>query len=377
MADVPIPLPDARPARPDFPSARTVLRTVWIVVLVVLALYLIYLLRKPIGWLVVASFLAIALSAPINLLSRWMKRGFAVVLVYLGLLLIPVLIGLLIVPPIVREANQLADDLPGYVSDVRDFTKKNKTLQRLESDYGITTKLQKQAQKLPDKLGGAAGTLGDIGLGLVNSLFAALNILILSIFMVGGGRRWLEWIIRQQPPEHQPRLRRILDQVRRAVASYVAGALLQATIAGVTTYFVLTILSVPFAAPLAVVTFLFDLIPLVGATVAAVAVGLVTVFNDFPTTTIIWAIWAIVYQQVENNLIQPRIQSKAVNVEALLRPRLGPLRRDAVRDPGRAARHPRRGDRPDRAGRVARLPPRAARRGHGGLDPHAGLSASR
>ena len=316
MADVPVPpLPGARPARPDFPSARTVLRTVWIVVLVVLALYLIYLLRKPIGWLVVACFLAIALSAPINLLSRWMKRGFAVVLVYLGLLLIPVLIGLLIVPPIVREANQLADDLPGYVSDVRDFTKKDKTLQRLESDYGITTKLQKEAQKLPDKLGGAAGTLGDIGLSLVNSLFAALNILILSIFMVGGGRRWLEWIIRQQPPEHQPRLRRILDQVRRAVASYVGGALLQATIAGVTTYFVLTILGVPFAAPLAVVTFLFDLIPLVGATVAAVAVGLVTVFNDFPTTTIIWAIWAIVYQQVENNLIQPRIQSKAVNVE--------------------------------------------------------------
>ena len=188
MADVPVPpLPGARPARPDFPSARTVLRTVWIVVLVVLALYLIYLLRKPIGWLVVACFLAIALSAPINLLSRWMKRGFAVVLVYLGLLLIPVLIGLLIVPPIVREANQLADDLPGYVSDVRDFTKKDKTLQRLESDYGITTKLQKEAQKLPDKLGGAAGTLGDIGLSLVNSLFAALNILILSIFMVGGG----------------------------------------------------------------------------------------------------------------------------------------------------------------------------------------------
>ena len=77
----------------------------------------------------------------------------------------------------------------------------------------------------------------------------------------------------------------------------------------------LTLLGVPFAAPLAVVTFLFDLIPLVGATVGAVIVGLVTVFNDFPTTTIIWTVWAIVYQQVENNLIQPRIQSKAVNVE--------------------------------------------------------------
>jgi predicted PurR-regulated permease PerM len=317
MVDVPVPppIPGARPPRADVPAPRAVLRIVGIVLIVVVTLYLVYLLRKPIGWLVIATFLAVALSAPINLLSRWMKRGFAVLLVYLGLLLVPVAIGLLIVPPIVREANQLVDDLPGYVSDVRDFTEKDKTLQRLESDYGITTKLEDEAQKLPDKLGGAAGTLGDIGLGLVNSLFAALNILILSIFMVAGGRRWLDWVIRQQPPEHQPRLRRILDQVRRAVASYVGGALLQATIAGVATYLVLTVLGVPFAGPLAVLTFLLDLIPLVGATVAAVAVGLVTVFNDFPTTTIIWTVWAIVYQQVENNVIQPRIQSKAVNVE--------------------------------------------------------------
>jgi predicted PurR-regulated permease PerM len=230
-------------------------------------------------------------------------------------LLVPVLIGLLIVPPIVREANQLAENLPGYVADARDFVEKNETLQRLERDYGITTKLEEQAQKLPDKIGGAAGALGDIGLGLVNSLFAAINILILSIFMVGGGPRWIAWIIGMQRPENQPRLRRIADQTRRAVASYVGGALLQASIAGISTFIVLTILGMPFAAPLAVVVFLFDLIPLVGATIAALLVGVVTLFNDFPTTTIVWTIWAIVYQQIENNVIQPRIQSRAVNVE--------------------------------------------------------------
>ncbi len=316
MADVPVPPPPSfRPARPEVPGARAVLRTVAIVVLVVFVLYLVYLLRRPLGWLVIAAFLAIALSAPINLLNRWMRRGFAVLLTYLGLLAIPVLLGLLLVPPIVREGNHLADDVPGYVADARDFFDKNDTLRRLNRDYQITDKLQEQANKLPEKLGGAAGTLGDIGISLVNSLFAALNILILSIFMVGGGRRWLEWLITLQRPEHQPRMRRILDQVRRAVASYVGGALLQALVAGVTTFVVLSLLGVPFAAPLAVVTFLFDLIPLVGATVGAVIVGLVTVFNDFPTTTIIWTVWAIVYQQVENNLIQPRIQSKAVNVE--------------------------------------------------------------
>jgi predicted PurR-regulated permease PerM len=64
--------------------------------------------------------------------------------------------------------------------------------------------------------------------------------------------------------------------------------------------------------------FLLDLVPLVGATLGAILVGIVTVFNDFPVDTIIWAIYAIIYQQVENNIIQPRIQARAVQLEPLI-----------------------------------------------------------
>ena len=80
----------------------------------------------------------------------------------------------------------------------------------------------------------------------------------------------------------------------------------------------LKILGVPFAGPLAVIIFFLDLIPLVGATIGAVLVGVVTVFNDFPTVTIIWVVWSIAYQQVENNLIQPQIQKRAVNINPFL-----------------------------------------------------------
>jgi predicted PurR-regulated permease PerM len=75
---------------------------------------------------------------------------------------------------------------------------------------------------------------------------------------------------------------------------------------------------VPFAAPLAVVAGLFSLIPLIGATIAAVLIGLVTVFEDFPTVTIIWAVWAIVYQQFENHIIQPQIQKRTVHVHPFI-----------------------------------------------------------
>ena len=58
--------------------------------------------------------------------------------------------------------------------------------------------------------------------------------------------------------------------------------------------------------------------PLIGATIGAVLVGVVTVFADFPTATIIWAIYSIIYQQVENTLIQPQIQKRAVNVHPFM-----------------------------------------------------------
>ena len=76
-------------------------------------------------------------------------------------------------------------------------------------------------------------------------------------------------------------------------------------------YLVLTISPSPTSAR-RVIIFLLDLVPLVGATLGAILVGIITLFDDFPTTTIIWTIWSIVYQQVENNVIQPRIQAKAV-----------------------------------------------------------------
>jgi predicted PurR-regulated permease PerM len=100
----------------------------------------------------------------------------------------------------------------------------------------------------------------------------------------------------------------------RAVGAYVGGALAQATVAAVSAYIVLLILGVPFGAALAIIVFFADLIPLVGATLGAVVVGIVTAFTDFPTATIVWAIYSIVYQQIENTLIQPQIQKRAVNV---------------------------------------------------------------
>src|SRR3954451_8328140 len=295
-------------------SARVVVRTVMIVVAVVLILYLIYLLRKPIGWLLIATFIAVALSAPVNFLDRHMRRGFAIAIVYLGLLLVPIGLAALVIPPVVTQVEHFASDAPHYASDARDYIEKNRTLRGLQEKYDIAGQLQKKAGELPAKIGDAATVLGDIGLGLVNSIFQLVTILILTAFMLGGGRRWVDAALQYQPPDRAARLRRVSKRVATAVAGYVAGALFQAVIAGVSSYIVMWILGVPFRGPLAVLIALLDLVPLVGATIGAVIVGVVTLFVNFPTALIVWVIWSIVYQQVENSVIQPRIQQRAVDV---------------------------------------------------------------
>jgi predicted PurR-regulated permease PerM len=302
-------------AAPGTLSARVVLRVVLVVLLVVLALWLIYLLRRPLTWVFIAGFLAIALSGPVNWLHRRTgRRGISIALVYLALILVPVLLAAILVPPIVEQLNNLVNNLPVYVQDLQDFVAKNDRLRQLEEDYNITAELQNQARTLPGRFGDAAGILSDIGLGLVNSVFAGVTILVLSLFMIGSGRGWLDWIADRQGLERAVWLKRLYDRIGVAVGNYVAGALGQALIAGVLAYIVLLILGVPYAGSLAVVIFLLDLVPLVGATLGAILVGIITLFSDFPVVTIVWVIWSIVYQQVENNVIQPRIQSRAVSV---------------------------------------------------------------
>jgi predicted PurR-regulated permease PerM len=303
---------------PRDPFGRAVVRTVLIVVAVVVCLYLIYLLKEPITWLVIAAFIAVAMSGPVNLLHRYMKRGPAIALAYIGLITIPIALGVLIVPSLVDQIENLAGNVPSYAQDVTEFVQDNETLQDLNEKYNITSEIQSTANDLPGKIGDAAGILQDIGVGLVHSIFAALTILILSIFMVAGGDRWARAFVRAQPPDQAERVERALRHIANAIGNYVGGALLQATIAGVSAFIVLTILGAPFAAPLALVVAFFDLIPVVGATIAAVLIAIVMLFVNFPIAVILWVVWAIGYQQIENYVIQPQIQRRAVQIEPFI-----------------------------------------------------------
>ena len=206
------------------PAVRDIVRIVLVIVCVAISLYLLWRLRKPISWVLISVFLAVALSPPVNYLARSMKRGFAIAIVYIGLLLVPILLIALIVPPLITQGNNFADNVPQYADDVTEFVQKNRRLRELNADYDITQKLQDEAAKLPDRLGGAAGTLRDIGFGIVNSLFALLTILVMTAFLLGSGKQWTDRIIASRPPEERQRLRRSLDHMSSAVSGLSCGS---------------------------------------------------------------------------------------------------------------------------------------------------------
>jgi predicted PurR-regulated permease PerM len=300
------------------PTVRAILRVVGIVVVSVLALYVMYLVREPIGYILLGAFVAIAATGPVNLLSRKLPRGLAIALVYLAIILVPFVIALILVPPLVEQAVRLANNLPEYARDLNEAFEENPQLREANEKYDITTKLEDLADDLVSRLGDAAGALVDIGAGVVSSIFALVTILVISMFMIGRGQAWRDAFLRYRPPQQAERIRRATDAIVNAVGSYIGGAIAQALIAGAAAWLMLVILGVPSPLPLALIIAMLDLIPLIGATLGAVVVGVVTLFVDFPTTTIIWAIFAIAYQQFENYVVQPRIQSRAVALDPLL-----------------------------------------------------------
>ena len=300
------------------PSVRAILRVVITVVASAAAIYLIYLVRTPISYILLGAFVAIAATGPVNLLSRKLPRGAAIAIVYLGIVFLPILIGLILIPPAVEQGVKLANNLPEYAQELNQAFDENPQLREANEKYDITGKLENLAEDLVKHVGDAAGALVDIGAGLVSSIFALVTILVISMFLIGRGESWRNAALRHRPPQQAARIRKATDEIVNAVGSYIGGALAQATVAGFAAWLMLVILGVPSPLPLAVIIALLDLIPLVGATLGAVVVGVVTLFVDFPTTTIIWAIFAIAYQQFENYVVQPRIQSRAVKLDPFL-----------------------------------------------------------
>jgi predicted PurR-regulated permease PerM len=297
------------------PSTQQIARIFATVAALAAVLYVLYLVRSVIWLVAIAVFVATALGPAVDLVARArLPRALSIVVVYLAIAASFVGIGTLFVPPLVSGVKSIASDAPTYIAQLRE----NRTLRQYDNRYHITQKIQTEAANLPSQLGQSAGALSNVTVGVFSAIFQLITVLTIAFLLLLDGERLFNAILRVARPAHAARLAAISADIYRSVAGYVAGNLAISIIAGVVSLVTLLILGVPFAVPLAVLMAFFDLIPLVGATIGAIIVGIVTLFTDFPTATIVWVIVQLIYQQIESSVLVPIVYRRTVNVSGLL-----------------------------------------------------------
>ena len=267
-------------------------------------------------WIFVAIFLALALNPAVEGLQRRgvARRGLAVTIVFVGAILAIAALGATIIPIIVSQVNDFVDAVPGYVEDL---TAGRGRLGFLEREYQITQRVREAiAEGGASRLLGISGTALAVTKGVITAVVATVTIAFLTLFMLLEGPAWVERLYNLLPAEKQPRWRRIGYDIYRTIGGYVTGNLAISLIAGIVSTAVLLALGVPYAVALGLLVAILDLVPLAGATIAAVIVTTVA-FLDSTTSGIIVLIFFVVYQQLENHVLQPVVYGRTVQLSPL------------------------------------------------------------
>lgn len=291
--------------------AKVVLVALFYAALAVLVAIALLHTRTTLKWVAAAVFLALALDPAVGLVQRaWpggkpMPRVLAILIVYVIALAALVFLVLHVFPPIVHDIEGLARKLPGYVHDFENWANDNKQFQDLNAKYQITAKLSREASTLPSHLSSGASTLGSFTVSLLEHLLAAITVITLTFFLLLDGRGMVERGTGRLPTAQRERARRIADRVAEVVKAYVSVNLLLAIAAGFLTWAFLEAEGFHLALPLAVLVAFLDLIPLIGLTVGGFSVFAVLLIDGGPGDAIVWLIIFLVYQQLQDRVIQP------------------------------------------------------------------------
>ena len=272
----------------------------------------VYTTRAVLVRVLIALFVAISLDPAVRMLTRrGMRRGLAVLLIFVIAAGLAAAFLMSVIPAMVHQFESLVRDFPGYVASLSD---RSARFRELTDRFHLTSKVQDLLAGLPGRLGG--GLLG-FTRRLFGALFSTLTVVVLTIYFMADMPRLRHGAMLLFPRAHRARTGRIADVMVDKVGSYMIGNLLISLAAGLASFAVFAALGVPFAVPLAFAVALCDLIPMIGATLGAVICVLAALLTTelWPTTVVV-ALFFVGYQQVENYLIAPRILRHTVSLSA-------------------------------------------------------------
>ncbi|MCW2849887.1 MAG: hypothetical protein JWR90_3861, partial [Marmoricola sp.] len=232
-----------------------------------------------------------------------------VLIVALGVVAALALFVVAIAPVVADQIKALTDNAPGWFDQLQH----NKQIQDWDQQYDIIDKAKNYVTSgdLTQQLFG--GVLG-VGLAILAALGNAFVVIVLTLYFLASLDKVKAGLYRLAPASQRPRVESLGDRILEGIGGYVSGAFVVALCAGLSTLVFLFIVGLSeYAVALAVVVALLDVIPMIGATLGAIVVSAIALATDVQTG-IICIVFFIIYQQVENYVIYPRVMSKSVDI---------------------------------------------------------------
>jgi predicted PurR-regulated permease PerM len=304
----------------DVSSARSlILWTIWMTALAVVLLWSAYLVRDVLLLIYVSGLLAIGFSPIVRLIERQQllpsgarraPRWLAILVLYLFILGTIAGIGSAVLPPIVRQAQQLWQQLPAMYDRAQDYL----------IARGLLTEhltLKQAVQRAPVKGSGeAVGTVLAAVVGVAGGLFGVLTTLILTFYVLVEADRLRDTMLRLFPASKRARAAVASRDITVKVSAWLGGQLLLGAIIGGSSAIGLWLLGIPFFYVLALISGIGELIPVVGPILSAVpAIAVAATVSVKKVLLVI--LFFVVQQQVENHLLVPKIMSRQVGVSAV------------------------------------------------------------
>ena len=296
-------------------TTRTLIRVLLTASAFLLLIYVFWQVRAIGELVLIATFLALALNPLVTLLERKIgnRRGVASVIVVLGLIIVLVAFLSALLTPLYEETRSFATRAPGLLDELRRWG----PFRELDERYDVIDRLSEGASEYSSRLPEQAGSLLGVATAVVTGFGKSLTVLFMTLFLLLEIPRFLRTITELLRPGHAARSLEVFDQVNGTIARWTIGVLFIATIAGTLTGVTAWVLGVPFALALGLLVGLLDIVPLVGATIGSIVAVLVALTTSL-TAGIIMLVVAVVYQFVENHIIQPVVMRKSIDVSPFI-----------------------------------------------------------
>lgn len=294
--------------------ARKTITVCLIITLFLIGLYLIFLSRTILFYLLIALIFGIAISPLVHRIEKMKVKRVSAVIIS-DLLLLVLLLCLLgtVITPLIHQVITFVQNLPEIIHNILT----NQTLINLSQSYHFENSLNQFSTQISGVILGGGGSILSITNSVINQVTAVTIILVLTFLLQIEGIKIWQTFLNFLPKKNISIAQSIADKTVKAVSGFVSGNLFISLIAGLVTFITLMILNVPYAFTLAVLVALFDLIPLIGAAIATFAIGLVALTKSLLIALIAVSV-ILIYQFVEGHFIQPIVYSKSINLSALI-----------------------------------------------------------